>query len=167
MNWNADCAPSLLAQHQCPISLMLLWLKEHKSTQPRSKIQWKAFPEEWRLLLQQQTGTKFETGCSISTYECYGHVAISFWSYCVLLSYHTSAEISTMLDIESHLFLLVFCGPALIKSKSTVKCRNVHFLIIWTFKYRNRATFLYSTLLYMHMSGQYHPWRLWLHELTS
>ena len=26
MNWNADCEPCLIAQHQCPTSLMPLWL---------------------------------------------------------------------------------------------------------------------------------------------
>jgi hypothetical protein len=26
INWNADCEPGLIAQHQCPTSLILLWL---------------------------------------------------------------------------------------------------------------------------------------------
>jgi hypothetical protein len=26
INWNADCEPGLITQHQCPTSLMLLWL---------------------------------------------------------------------------------------------------------------------------------------------
>ena len=33
MNWNADCEPSLIVQHQCLISLMLLWLNGSKSLQ--------------------------------------------------------------------------------------------------------------------------------------
>jgi hypothetical protein len=28
MNWNTKCEPGLNAQHQCPTSLMLLWLNE-------------------------------------------------------------------------------------------------------------------------------------------
>ena len=31
MNWNAGCQPGLIAQHQCPTSLMLLWLNGSKS----------------------------------------------------------------------------------------------------------------------------------------
>jgi hypothetical protein len=50
MNWNANCEPGLMAQHQCRTSLMLLWLNGSKSTQQCSNISWKAFPEEWRLL---------------------------------------------------------------------------------------------------------------------
>jgi hypothetical protein len=50
MNWNADFEPSLITQHQCPTSLMLLWLNESKSPQQCSNILWKAFPEEWKLL---------------------------------------------------------------------------------------------------------------------
>jgi hypothetical protein len=38
MNWNADCEPGLIAQHQCPNSLMLLWLKGSKSPQQCSNI---------------------------------------------------------------------------------------------------------------------------------
>jgi hypothetical protein len=26
MNWNSNCEPGLITQHQCPTSLMLLWL---------------------------------------------------------------------------------------------------------------------------------------------
>ena len=33
MKWTADCEPGLIAQHQCPTSLMLLWL--HGSKSPR------------------------------------------------------------------------------------------------------------------------------------
>ena len=33
MKWNADCAPGLIDQHQCPTSLMLLWLNGSKSPQ--------------------------------------------------------------------------------------------------------------------------------------
>ena len=40
----------LIAQHQCPTSRMLLWLNGSKSLQQCSKIEWKAFPEECRLL---------------------------------------------------------------------------------------------------------------------
>jgi hypothetical protein len=36
----------LIAQHQCPSSLMLLWLNGSKSPQQCSNIYWKAFPEE-------------------------------------------------------------------------------------------------------------------------
>ena len=50
MNWNADCEPGLIAQHQCLTSLMLLWLNGSKSPQQCSNISWKAFLEEWRLL---------------------------------------------------------------------------------------------------------------------
>ena len=31
MNLNADCKPGLIAQHQCPTSLMHLWLNESMS----------------------------------------------------------------------------------------------------------------------------------------
>ena len=30
MNWNADCEPGLITQHQCLTSLMLLWLNGSK-----------------------------------------------------------------------------------------------------------------------------------------
>ena len=33
MNWKADCEPGLIAQHQCPTSIMLLWLNGSKSPQ--------------------------------------------------------------------------------------------------------------------------------------
>jgi hypothetical protein len=33
INWKADCKPGLIAQHQCPTSLMLLWLNGSKSLQ--------------------------------------------------------------------------------------------------------------------------------------
>ena len=49
-----DCEPGLIAQHQCPTSLMLLWLNGSKSPQQCSNIQWKDFPEEWRLLNRQK-----------------------------------------------------------------------------------------------------------------
>ena len=49
INWNADCEPGLITQHQCSTSLMLLWLNGSKSTQQCSNILWKTFPEEWRL----------------------------------------------------------------------------------------------------------------------
>ncbi|CDQ83365.1 unnamed protein product [Oncorhynchus mykiss] len=38
MNWNNDCKPGLSAQHQCPTSLMLLWLNGSKSPQQCSNI---------------------------------------------------------------------------------------------------------------------------------
>ena len=38
MNWNADCEPHLITQHQCPTSLMLLWLNGSKSPQQCSNI---------------------------------------------------------------------------------------------------------------------------------
>ena len=50
MNWNADCEPDLIAQNQCPTSQTLLRLNGSKSLQQCSNIEWKAFPEEWRLL---------------------------------------------------------------------------------------------------------------------
>lgn len=50
MNWNADCEPGLITQHQRLTSLMLLWLKGRKFLQPGCNILWKAFLEEWRLL---------------------------------------------------------------------------------------------------------------------
>ena len=50
MNWNTDCEPGLVAQHQCPTSRMLFWLNGSKSLHQCSNISWKAFPEEWRLL---------------------------------------------------------------------------------------------------------------------
>ena len=33
MNWDVDCELGLIAQHQCPTSLMLLWLNGSKSLQ--------------------------------------------------------------------------------------------------------------------------------------
>ena len=33
MNWNTDCEPHLMAQYQCPTSLMHLWLNGSKSPQ--------------------------------------------------------------------------------------------------------------------------------------
>uniref|UniRef100_A0A0E9WIN6 Uncharacterized protein n=1 Tax=Anguilla anguilla TaxID=7936 RepID=A0A0E9WIN6_ANGAN len=54
MNWNINGKPGLITQHQCPASLMLLWLNGSESMQPCSKLYWKAFPEEWRLLQQQR-----------------------------------------------------------------------------------------------------------------
>ena len=38
MNWNADCEPDLIAQHQCSTSLMLLWLNGSKFPQQCSNI---------------------------------------------------------------------------------------------------------------------------------
>jgi hypothetical protein len=38
MNWNGDCEPGLIAQHQCLTSLMLLWLNGSKSPQQCSNI---------------------------------------------------------------------------------------------------------------------------------
>ena len=38
MNWNTECKPDLIAQHQCPTSLMLLWLNGNKSPQQCSII---------------------------------------------------------------------------------------------------------------------------------
>ena len=38
MNWNGDCEPGLIVQHQCPTSLMLLWLNGSKSLQQCSNI---------------------------------------------------------------------------------------------------------------------------------
>ena len=38
MNWNADSEPGLIAHHQCPTSLMLLWLNGSKSPQQCSNI---------------------------------------------------------------------------------------------------------------------------------
>jgi hypothetical protein len=38
MNWNADCEPGPITQHQCPTSLMLLWLNGSKSPQQCSNI---------------------------------------------------------------------------------------------------------------------------------
>ena len=38
INWNADCEPGLIAQHQCPTSLMPLWLNGSKSPQQCSII---------------------------------------------------------------------------------------------------------------------------------
>ena len=37
-NWNGDCEPGLIAQHQCPTSPMLLWLNGSKSPQQCSNI---------------------------------------------------------------------------------------------------------------------------------
>ena len=54
MNWNADCELDIIAQHLCPTSQMLLWLNGSKSLQQCSNIEWKAFPEEWRLFSQQR-----------------------------------------------------------------------------------------------------------------
>ena len=75
LNWNADCEPGLIAQnHSC--SLMLLWVSESKSLQQCSNIQWKAFPEDWRLLQQQRgdqlhiNGHKFGMRCP----HTFGHV---------------------------------------------------------------------------------------------
>ena len=48
MNWNADCEPGVISQHQYPTSIKLLWLNGSKSPQQCSK--WKAFPEESRLV---------------------------------------------------------------------------------------------------------------------
>ena len=41
-----ECKPGLIALHQCPTSLMVLWLNGSKSLQKRSNIQWKGFAEE-------------------------------------------------------------------------------------------------------------------------
>jgi hypothetical protein len=60
MNRNTDCKPGLIVKHQCPTSLMLLWLNGSKSLQQCSNIYWKAFIEEWNLL-KQQRGTIFIT----------------------------------------------------------------------------------------------------------
>ena len=59
VNWNTSCEPGLIAHHQCPPSLMLLWLNGSKSPQQGSKIFLKAFPEEWRLLSQHKNGHGF------------------------------------------------------------------------------------------------------------
>jgi hypothetical protein len=37
MNWNADCEPGLIAQHQCLTSQMLLWLNGSRSNVPTSR----------------------------------------------------------------------------------------------------------------------------------
>ncbi len=44
--------------------LALLWLNGSKFLQPGSKIWWKAFPEEWRLLQQQISVYNFGMRCS-------------------------------------------------------------------------------------------------------
>ena len=36
--WYAECEPGLIAKHQCPTSLMLLWLNGSQSLQQCSKI---------------------------------------------------------------------------------------------------------------------------------
>ena len=38
INWISDCKPGLIGLHQCPISLMLLWLNGSKSQQQCSSI---------------------------------------------------------------------------------------------------------------------------------
>ena len=38
MNWNANCEPGLIVQHQCPTSLMLLWLNGSKFPKQCSNI---------------------------------------------------------------------------------------------------------------------------------
>ena len=51
MNWNADCEPGLITQHQCPNSLMLLWLNGSKSLQQCFNILYIGKPsQKWRLL---------------------------------------------------------------------------------------------------------------------
>jgi hypothetical protein len=49
MNWNAKCEPSVIAQHQCPTSLMLSMVAEWKQVSA-AMWKWEDFPEEWRLL---------------------------------------------------------------------------------------------------------------------
>ena len=81
MNWNADCESVLIAQHQCPTSLMFLWLNGSKSPQQCSNIKWRAFSEEWRLLYQQKGDQlhiyahDFRMRCSMSRCpHAFGHV---------------------------------------------------------------------------------------------
>lgn len=38
MSWNADCTLGLLTWHQCPASLILLWLNRHKIHTPKSSV---------------------------------------------------------------------------------------------------------------------------------
>ena len=68
-------------KHPCPTTLMLLWLNGIKSLQKCSNIQWKAFPEEWRLLQQQRRDqlhiNAHDFGMRCSTSRCphtLGHV---------------------------------------------------------------------------------------------
>ena len=50
MNWNADCAPGLIAQHRCPTSLMLVDEWKQVPTAMFQHLVWKAFTEEGRRL---------------------------------------------------------------------------------------------------------------------
>ncbi len=45
MNWNRNCKPGFLVQHQCLTSQMLCWMNGQKSPQKHYNILWKAFLE--------------------------------------------------------------------------------------------------------------------------
>lgn len=55
---------------------MLLRLNGNKSRQPGSKILWKAFPEEWRLLQQKINVQQSSKGCNV-------RVSTDFWPFSV------------------------------------------------------------------------------------
>jgi hypothetical protein len=55
LNWNADCEPGLIAQHQCPTSLMLLWLNRIEAS-ARSNV-----------LTSSRTPSQNSGGCSSIT----------------------------------------------------------------------------------------------------
>ena len=44
MNWNADCEPGLIPQHQCPTSRMLFWLNGCKAPKQCSHNRVQVFP---------------------------------------------------------------------------------------------------------------------------
>lgn len=73
MNWNAEHVPDPIGQNQSLTSLMLFCLNGSKSLQPCSSIQWKAFPEECKLLGRAINASGFEIKCPrvwLSTYFC-------------------------------------------------------------------------------------------------
>ncbi len=69
MNWNTNCEPDLIIQHQGWTSLMLLWLKISAARFQKRKGKESLKPEEWRLLQQQINAHGFEMKCSTITWE--------------------------------------------------------------------------------------------------
>lgn len=63
-NWKANCDPGIVDQHQCPTSLMLLWLYGSKYQHPCSNLVWGRAEGG----LSQKIGCCYTFGLVVKTY---------------------------------------------------------------------------------------------------
>jgi hypothetical protein len=89
MNWNADCEPGLIAQHQCPTSIMLLWLNGSKSQKQCSNTV-ESLPRRVEAVIaakgDQLHINAQDFGMRCLTSRCphtFGHVIYSIYTVCV------------------------------------------------------------------------------------